>query len=269
MAYAANVAGTGGYVLTTDADGSAAPDWIERNLANLNMGSDAVCGRALLDPLDAHLIPAHLHRDDERECRLIGLLDRMAWTLDPELHDPWPRHTEASGASLAVTVEALRRTGGIPPISNGEDRAFVRALWLMDRRIRHDPSVLVTVSGRLDGRAAGGMADTMRRRLVQQDTLTDEQVEPANDAWCRYGLRRRAREAWSRGKPNRPLADDLVIPESVLGEAIISPFFGAVWAKLESASPALTRRRVPFTALSEEIALAETLLGHHDLLAAD
>jgi hypothetical protein len=193
----------------------------------------------------------------------------MAWILDPELHDPYPRHTEASGASLAVTVKALHSVGGIPPVPHGEDRAFVRALWLMDRRIRHDPSVMVTVSGRLEGRANGGMAETMRRRSVQQDELTDEQVEPAEDAWRRYGLRRRVRDVWSTRIADRQLPGDLAVAMSPFHDAMTSPFFGTAWAKLEALSPVLARRRVPFLALPQEIATAEALLEGCFLAAAD
>ena len=269
MALAAAIAGPDGYLMTTDADGIVATDWIERTVANLRRGSDAVCGRALLDPRDAHLIPAHLQEDDRGECKLIDLLNRMAWLLDPERHDPYPRHTEESGASLAVTVQAMRSVGGIPPVPLGEDRAFVRALWMMDRRIRHDPSIVVTVSGRLDGRAAGGMADTMRRRIVQQDEFTDEQVEPAEDAWRRYGLRRRARDVWSEHLTDRRLADDLAVSGGVLADAMMARFFGSAWAKLEARSPALSHRRVAFTALPQEIVAAEALLGQGELAAAD
>jgi hypothetical protein len=268
MALAAELAGPNGYLLTTDADGIAAPDWVEHNVAGLRHGNDAVCGRAVLDPRDVHRIPAHLHEDDARECQLIDLLDRMAWVLDPEFHDPYPRHPEASGASLAVTVKALESAGGIPPVPHGEDRAFVRALWLMDWRIRHDPSVMVTVSGRLEGRANGGMADTMRRRIVQQDELTDEQVEPARDAWRRYGLRRRARDVWSKGIADRQLPNELAVAPSLFEAAMTSPFFGTAWAKLEAQSPVLFRQRVPFLALPPEIATAEALLGGCHLAAA-
>ncbi len=269
MALAAEIAGSDGYLMTTDADSIVATDWVERTVANLRRGIDAVCGRALLYPRDAHLIPAHLHEDDRRECHLIDLLDCMAWVLDAERHDPLPRHTEASGASLAVAVQALRSVGGIPSVPLGEDRAFVRALWMRDRRIRHDPSIVVTVSGRLEGRATGGMADTMRRRMVQQDEFTDEQVEPAEDAWRRYGLRRRTRDLWSGHCTDRRLADDLALSASVLDDAVKERFFGTAWAKLEARSPVLSRRRVAFTELPREIAKAEALLGQGELAAAD
>ena len=76
--------------------------------------------------------------------------------LDPESHDPPPRHTEASGASLAVRAGILRLASGVPAIASGEDRAFVRLLWMMDAKVRHDPAIQVMVSGRIVGRAQGG-----------------------------------------------------------------------------------------------------------------
>jgi GT2 family glycosyltransferase len=113
MDVAAERAGPSGVLLTSDADTVVPPDWVTRNLDALHRGADIVCGRAVIDPVEAAMIPAHLHADDALECQLIALLDDLAWMLDPEPHDPPQRHTEASGASLAVSVEAFRRIGGI------------------------------------------------------------------------------------------------------------------------------------------------------------
>ncbi len=106
-----------GVLLTTDADAVAAPDWIERNCKAIASGAEVVCGRVVLHPSEAALIPAHLQADDALECRLIELLDRIADRLDPDPADPLPRHTEAAGASLAVTPAAFRRVGGIPALA--------------------------------------------------------------------------------------------------------------------------------------------------------
>jgi hypothetical protein len=108
------------------------------------------------------------------ECGYDKLLDQIHALLDPDPFDPWPRHTEHSGASLAVTLEAYRRAGGIPPMAVGEDRAFAEALRRVDAHIRHAPTVRVIVSGRIIGRAAGGMADTICRRLTRPDEMLDE-----------------------------------------------------------------------------------------------
>ncbi|HEY0185326.1 MAG TPA: glycosyltransferase, partial [Rhodopila sp.] len=210
MALAAERCGADDVLLTTDADSVAPPDWIQRNLAAIRHGADIVCGQAVIDPLEAAMIPAHLHADDARECRLIALLDDLAWALDPEPHDPPLRHTEASGASLAVRVPAFHRVGGIPAVAAGEDRAFVKALWMMDARVRHDASIRVTVSGRIVGRAPGGMADAIRRRMVRQDEFCDDLAEPAEDGFRRFALRRRVRTAW-RGAADPALAAALAV----------------------------------------------------------
>ena len=271
MRMAAAHAGTDGVLLTTDADAVVPPDWISANVRALNQGADIVCGRAVIDPEEAALIPAHLHADDALECRLIGLLDRLAWTLDPEPHDPPPRHTEASGASLGVRADAFHRVGGIPEISAGEDRAFVRALWMMDAKVRHDPDIQVVVSGRIVGRAEGGMADAIRRRMIRQDEFVDEQVEPALDAFRRYNLRYRTRRAWT-GTLDARLAHDLALPRERLNDRLNHRYFGAAWAALEASSLILQRRRVRFVDLPEQIATAEALLHQMaipETLAAD
>jgi GT2 family glycosyltransferase len=54
-------------ILTTDADTEVPDNWIEANLRAIEQGADAVCGVAVIDPLEALLIPRHLHEDDARE----------------------------------------------------------------------------------------------------------------------------------------------------------------------------------------------------------
>jgi glycosyltransferase involved in cell wall biosynthesis len=272
MALAAGQAGPDGVLLTTDADSIVPPDWVLRNLAVLNHGADLVCGRAVIDPVEAARIPTHLHADDESECRLRALLDDIAWTLDPDPHDPPPRHTEASGASLAVSVQAYHLGGGIPAIASGEDRAFVEALQRMDARIRHDPAIEVVVSGRVVGRARGGMADTIRRRIVCQDEFADEWLEPAEFALLRYSLRHRARAAWLAGSIDPTLAVELGVGLSRLAIALSQRFFGAAWADVEAASPRLKRQRVRFADLQAETARAQALLSQlafPETMAAD
>jgi hypothetical protein len=126
-------------------------------------------------------------------------------------------------------------------------------------RIRHDPTVQVTVSGRINGRAKGGMADTIRRRMRQQDEFTDESIEPAVDAYRRVDFRRRFRRAWQT-MPDRMLAADLGIPLLTLQVMLEQPFFGAAWAAVDAQSPFLIRRRVRFSELPRQIDYARQLL---------
>lgn len=262
MQRAADLAGAGGVLLTTDADGRVAPDWLAANLHHLRHGADAVAGRAELDPADAALIPARLHEDDAREVAYATLLDEIAHLLDPDPADPWPRHTEHNGASIAVTAAAYHRAGGVPAVPVGEDRAFFDALRRADARIRHAPEVRVTVSGRTVGRAAGGMADTIRRRLSAPDPFLDDQLEGAAAFARRLGLRRRLRAAHAAGLSDAlagALARDLGVDPADVRRVCAASGFGAAWAELEARSPALVRVPVPVADLADEAALAARL----------
>ncbi|ATU73021.1 glycosyl transferase family 2 [Gluconacetobacter sp. SXCC-1] len=248
MEIAASLAGPDGVILTTDADGTVAPDWLANTLAAFEEGADAVCGRALINPADAALIPMHLHEDDRMETGYGMLLDRIHDLVDPDPHDPWPRHAEHSGASIAVSVVMWRRAGGLPPLPLGEDRAFLKAVRRVDGVIRHAPDVLVTVSGRTLGRARGGMADTMARRLLRQDDLLDESLEPAltclRRARARAALRRlRAlpRMSGQWGVEMCGLAYQLDLPPAEVERMARAHFLGVAWDSLEQASPALVR----------------------------
>ena len=74
------------------------------------------------------------------------LLDEIASIVLPDPADPWPRHREESGASIAITVEMFRRIGGLPSRPSGEDRALIEMLRSLDALVRHDPHISVTVS---------------------------------------------------------------------------------------------------------------------------
>ncbi|MGH7056736.1 MAG: glycosyltransferase [Acetobacteraceae bacterium] len=270
MERAARLAGPDGVLLTTDADGKVAPDWIARNLAALARGADAVAGQAVIDPADAARIPAHLHEDDARECGYAALLDEIDWLLDPDSCDAWPRHGEESGASIAVTVRAYRRAGGMPATPAGEDRAFFAAMRAVDGRIRHAPELRVTVSGRTDGRAAGGMAETIRRRMIAQDAFVDARLERALTHALRATLRAEFRAARSaRGRPmnafdgnpdaasgHRAPASRIGVSPALLSRALSLPFEGGGWAMLEHASDLLRRQPLAWVDLPRETARA-------------
>jgi hypothetical protein len=267
MQAAAGLCGPGGILMCTDADGRVAPDWIAANLSQIRGGADAVAGRALLDPADAASIPAALHDADARECAYAAVLDRIATLVDPDPADPWPRHTEHSGASICVTWTAWDRAGGVPAVSIGEDRAFFQALRRMDARIRHAPDVCVTVSGRIAGRAAGGMADTIRRRMEALDPFVDDALEPALDCVRRLRLRDRLRHARADARLLPDLAGELGISMSWLADVAAARTFGVAWEMLERDCPSLVQRPVPTAGLEAELARAERIL--EGLLRAD
>jgi len=246
MAIAAELAGAGGIVATTDADGVVCGSWVERNLAALHGGAEVVCGRALIDPVEALMIHRELHADDAREVEYASLLDEIHALADPDPCDPLPRHAEQSGASIAVTAGAFARAGGVPPLPSGEDRGFLASLRGVDARIRHAPDVTVTVSGRLVGRAAGGMAETMARRMIRQDPLLDGALEPATCTLRRAQARALARRYWQGGDAELLAALERLslVPAEIVRAWFASRFFGQGWARLEQASPALRRQPV-------------------------
>ena len=245
-------------ILTTDADAEVPENWIEANLRAIEQGADAVCGMAVIDPLEALLIPRHLHEDDAREVAYGRLLDEIASLVLPDLADPWPRHTEDSGASIAIRASVLRRVGGMPCLHSGEDRALIERLRSIDARVRHDPKISVVVSGRIEGRAQGGMADTMRRRIVKQDEFVDDRVEPAWSAFYRIRMKRQFSLLWREPIDVRLYrsARLLALAPNVLMEAVSTPYFGLAWSRIERVSSILSQRRVRFVDLPREMATA-------------
>jgi GT2 family glycosyltransferase len=261
MQRAAERVGPRGVLLTTDADSRVAPDWVANNLTAIAEGADAVAGLAEMDAQDAARLPRELIEAEDRVQLLATMLDEIASRLDPDKADPWPRHVQHSGASIAVTADMFRMAGGIPDVPVGEDRAFFRALERVDARIRHCPQTRVVVSGRLHGRAAGGMADTMRRRMCRPDAWLDDCLEPAADTARRVLLRRTARAHWIKCSDRiEELARSLGLYPAVVAQCLLAPTFGAAWQTLEEHSPVLRRRLIPAADLEAEIRNAADVL---------
>jgi GT2 family glycosyltransferase len=250
-------------LLSTDADGRAAPDWLTANLAALAAGADAVAGAFLPDAAEVASLPPALRIREESERAYAALSDELAWLIDPDPHDPWPRHGIRSGASMAVTLGAYRRIGGLPAVPVGEDRALFEAVRRAGMRVRHCPAARVTVSCRLVGRAAGGMADTLRRRRLNATAPTDPRLEPAADAFWRFRCRRlfrRMQAGAARPGDNLRLAFALRLPAAFVALIGRAPEFWQAWDALEAASPALARRPLPASALRREAEIVRTIL---------
>jgi hypothetical protein len=149
-------------LISTDADAVPPTNWIEENLDAVIAGADLVGGLIVGDPAEESLHGPGFLRRATRQLRYARLVDELAAILHPLPYDPWPRHTDHTGASLAVRSEVYAQLGGIPAIPTGEDVGFVTKALRGGFRLRHAPGVRVQVSARLEGRAKGGMADCIR-----------------------------------------------------------------------------------------------------------
>ena len=136
-------------------------------------------------------VPDWLQMTRMQVARYWASVRALAERIDPVAHDPWPRHGDHTGASLALTLTAYEAAGGVPPIPTGEDIALVAAVERQGGRVRHDPDVWTAVSVREDGRAAGGMAAEMRRRRLLAET-GEPQLVPNAGYWQAALRRRRA-----------------------------------------------------------------------------
>ena len=255
--------GTGeGVILTTDADSRVSPHWIVNNLAAIDAGADAVLGRIVLDE-EGELLPQALHRRGRLESAYEDLLTELSTLLDPLDHNPWPNHATISGASLAITRKMYLQVGGLPRVPLGEDKALVAELSRHDAKLRFCPDIQVVTSGRLDGRAPGGVADTLRLRSNDPEAYCDEALEPFRAAMRRAKWRARLRRLHRAGAlgVNSQWARDLEASAAQARRICRASAFGAAWHAIESASPLLARRRLTPTELPAQISGARRALA--------
>ena len=182
-------------IASTDGDTRIAPDWTAATLFEINNGAEAVGGRILIEQNQPGGTTAargyHL-----RDAAFHLLLAELEHRLDPQPHDPFPRHHQHFGASFAVTAEIYERSGGLPPLPHLEDIAFFDSLQQIDARFRHSPRVRVETSARHAGRVAVGLSRQLDRwvRLAERDAL--HTVASAGEMFNWFSARRRLRLFW-------------------------------------------------------------------------
>lgn len=251
-----------GIMMTTDADSRVDPHWIAANLCEIAAGADAVAGVVAFDDAARATLPPLPLR--ALEWQLAALQARLTSQLDPRPHDPWPNHIWAWGASLALTVSAYRRVGGLPPVPLAEDRALAEAIERADLRLRRSHAPVVFTSPRLAGRAPGGFADLLHNYSVAAATPCDAALEPTMMLLRRLRWRARLRRAAATG--GLAYAARMALRLGYAGPAYGG--FGALWSAVEAESPALVRHRVEPATLAREVALAERLVSRLERRAA-
>lgn len=136
-------------------------------------------------------------------------------------------------------------------------------------KVRHSMDVCVSTSCRLDGRAQGGAADTMRHRRDVPDAYCDEEIEPALHLTRRAICRGLFRKVWSGSGEVDRLLSRLRVPQAQ-SSRLFDPAsgFGDAWQQICAASPALrSRTRLRPSELPRQIRLAKMIVRHLRLAA--
>jgi hypothetical protein len=177
-------------ILSTDADTVVARDWIAANIAAIEAGADVVGGVIHLFPDEYEALK---QRDPgtclayQRDRQLQRLVAELESILDPDPSDPWPRHLQHFGASLACTTSMYVLSGGLPPVKTLEDIAFIDALRKVGARIRHCPKTHIYTSARLEGRAQVGLSGQLNLWRNQAQNGEPHQVDSGQ--WMEHRFR--------------------------------------------------------------------------------
>ncbi|GAB3636860.1 glycosyltransferase [Hymenobacter arcticus] len=251
----ATIGGTG-VLLSTDADTLVASTWLAATLREMENGAEAVGGR-ILTQTAAAVEPCPVRRIQLRDAAYRVLLRQLEDLVDPCAADRWPCHHQHYGASLALTVRAYRRVGGLPVVPFLEDEALWQLLLQHDLPVRHSPHVQVYTSARRCGRVEVGLSWQLR----EWENLATQQAEP--QVPCPHELvrvwraRRRLRAWWQQGA-HAPgpelarLARAVEVPTTdLLQQARQATSFGQLWQWIEATRGAVLP--VPLTGAMRDL----------------
>ena len=224
-----------GIIASTDADTIVDANWIDQIQAEIERGCEVVGGRILTCP-DGRLVRLN-HLRDVTYRMLIAQLEAC---LDPQPADPWPRHFQHFGASLALTCAAYERVGGLPNVPHLEDEALYRALLRTDTPIRKSPQVRVTTSTRTMGRVDVGFSEQLRYWEALNETSQSQLVEAPQAIHQRLMNRYRLRIIWQKRHISQPIdeliciADKLMVDADwLIGQLNEATYFGQLWETVE------------------------------------
>jgi cellulose synthase/poly-beta-1,6-N-acetylglucosamine synthase-like glycosyltransferase len=139
------------WIANTDADSEPHPDWIAQQLVCANEGYAGVAGVVRVASIDGHGSDA---------------VQRWRELYLPPAHGPGVvEHPHVHGANLGFRADAYLDAGGWSELALAEDHCLWGRVRACGWRVVSSVASVVTTSGRLNGRAAGGFADTLRRQL--------------------------------------------------------------------------------------------------------
>ena len=229
-------------IMTTDADSSVCSTWVSRTLAEIARGADAVAGYIEAHPAELLGHGRAFVQRGRLEDTYLAQIAEIGALCDPLPYDPWPNHRVSSGASLAVKASAYQAIGGLPPKPVGEDAALTECLMLAGYKVRHAMDIVVTTSCRLEGRAPGGAADTMRFRRDNPDAACDADIEPLARILRRALWKGRTRRRYDASHAVAASVGRLGLSHQAVDElAANHRNFEAFWRGIEATSPRFGR----------------------------
>ncbi len=248
------VGAPGGLIASTDADTCVAPTWLAAIQAEIAAGADAVGGRILTEISGEELQP--LRRLQTRDTAYRLLCARLEDLVDPNLVDPWPRHHQHFGASLALTTRAYRVVGGLPEVRFLEDEALCQALRRHDLQLRHSPEVQVLTSARHEGRVEVGLSWQLREWVNMSQQHREPHVESPRQLAALWQVRRQLRAYWAGQalQRNTALAARLGMAAAAL-QALVQQVatFGKLWETVLATAPKAGVTLVPLSLALREL----------------
>jgi hypothetical protein len=203
-------------ILTTDADATPRPDWVEANLCAAEAGADLISGMIVAEACEEALLGHSLVRRSRMFDSYCHARTRLEALIDPLQYDPWPRHHFEMAGSIAVRADVYASVGGLDPLPYREDLAFVSKVRSAGYRVRHSVKAVVDVSARTIGRVPLGMSTSLARWKVQAERDEPLLVEHPEKTIGRLWKRRELRHATS-GKLQQQLQSagfhDVALPE--------------------------------------------------------
>jgi hypothetical protein len=237
-----------GIIASTDGDTFVEPTWLAGILQEIDAGADGVGGRIVADPSERLLLHPSAERTYLRQVAYGFLLAELEHLIDPDPFDPFPRHPNHNGASLAITATTYARIGGLPDVPEEEDSALYKAIIRSGARFRHSLGVRATTSARLDGRVEHGFSAGLRLFSNLDQCSPSLLVENVSASEVRLRTRRTVRELWQE------------VQKRALGASQIEPV-----ARLLAISPSWLFHEIsrpqPWGQLVERIDLRQTTEG--------
>ncbi len=228
-----------GIIASTDADTIVSETWVDATIFEIRRGADAVGGRILISSEDLQFLDPDARSCHLRDVGYRALVAEIESLIDPDPADPWPRHFQHFGASVAVTASAYLKCGGLPVQESLEDVALHDALERTGASIRHSPNVRVYTSARVDGRTGFGFARQLQIWSQAHRNGHPFLVRSAEDVINELHVRRELRLGWQRS-PEQLFAST---PEEI---PVTCESFGMYWYRFRRSYLESRRRRDRF-----------------------